>query len=317
MTLGTTAPVVAARSLPGGARPGRGASQRAARRRRNGAALFALPAFVWFVTFLVGPLVSVFVISTMNTTTLIAKSDFVGLSNFQRVFADKEFWAAFGNTALQIAIVVPVMVALGFMLGYYLFLRPPFAGALRIIFFTSSLLSVSTKAMIFYALLAPDGLVNQLLRGLGLDAFATSWLANKATALPVIMAVDLWSGVGFLAILFSAQLTSVSGEIIEASRIDGCGHWRSMWHVAFGMLQGFIGVIAMLQFLWTLFLSATTVLLLTKGGPGTSSQTLSYLIYSKAFEQSDIGYSQAVGVILFFTGVIGAFLIRKILRSRV
>ncbi len=287
------------------------------RRRRNGAALFALPAFFWYLVFLIGPLASVFVISTMNSTTLIAKSEFVGLRNFGRVFTDAEFWAAFGNTGLQILVVVPVMVVLGFMLGYYLFLgNPPLAGVLRIIFFTSSLLSVSTKAMIFYALLAPDGLVNQVLRGIGLDAFATSWLANKATALPVIMVVDLWSGVGFLAILFGAQLTSVSGEIIEASRLDGCGHWRSMWHIAFGMLQGFVGVVAMLQFLWTLFLSATTVLLLTKGGPGTSSQTLSYLIYSKAFEQSDIGYSQAVGVVLFVTGLLGAVIIRKILRSR-
>jgi len=315
MTLGTMP--AAARSLSGGAQPAPGRNMKAARRRRNAASLFTLPAFVWYIIFLIGPLVSVFVLSLRNNTTLIAPSDWVGFSNFERVFADKEFWAAFGNTALQIAVVVPVMVLLGFMLGYYLFLKPPFTGALRIIFFTSSLLSVSTKAMIFYALLAPDGLVNQVLRGVGLDAFATSWLANKATALPVIMAVDLWSGIGFLAILFSAQLTSVSGEVIEASRIDGCGHWRSMWHVAFGMLQGFVGVVAMLQFLWTLFLSATTVLLLTKGGPGTSSQTLSYLIYSKAFEQSDIGYSQAVGVILFITGLLGAIGIRQILRSRV
>jgi multiple sugar transport system permease protein len=258
----------------------------------------------------------VFVMSMQNGTTLIAKSEFVGLRNFERVFADPLFWKAMSNTALQLVIVVPIMVVLGFMLGYYLFLKPPFAGALRIIFFTSSLLSASTKAMIFYSLLSPNGLVNQLLSAVGLDALTTSWLANSATALPVIMIVDLWAGIGFLAILFSAQLTSVSGDIIEASRIDGCGHWRSMWHVAFGMVQGFVGVIAMLQFLWTLFLSATNVLLLTKGGPGTSSQTLSFLIYTKAFEQSDIGYSQAVGVVLFVTGILGAILIRSVLRSR-
>ncbi|MDO7880623.1 carbohydrate ABC transporter permease [Salinibacterium soli] len=313
MTSLPTSPAV----LPSpGARPGGGARARLHSRRRNAAALYALPAFAWFVIFLVGPLASVFVMSMQNGTTLIAKSEFVGLRNFERVFADPLFWKAMSNTALQLVIVVPIMVVLGFMLGYYLFLKPPFAGALRIIFFTSSLLSASTKAMIFYSLLSPNGLVNQLLSAVGLDALTTSWLANSATALPVIMIVDLWAGIGFLAILFSAQLTSVSGDIIEASRIDGCGHWRSMWHVAFGMVQGFVGVIAMLQFLWTLFLSATNVLLLTKGGPGTSSQTLSFLIYTKAFEQSDIGYSQAVGVVLFVTGILGAILIRSVLRSR-
>lgn len=313
MTLAPTSP---AAHPTRGAQPGGRARARLHSRRRNAAALFALPAFAWFVIFLVGPLASVFVMSLQNGTTLIAKSDFVGLRNFERIFRDPLFWTAFGNTALQIAVVVPLMVVLGFMLGYYLFLRPPLAGTLRIIFFTSSLLSASTKAMIFYSLLSPNGLVNQLLEGVGLGAFATTWLANKATALPVIMAVDLWAGIGFLAILFGAQLTSVSGEVIEASRIDGCGNWRSMWHIAFGMLRGFVGVIAMLQFLWTLFLSATNVLLLTKGGPGTSSQTLSFLIYTKAFEQSDIGYSQAVGVVLFVVGITGAILIRRVLRSK-
>lgn len=312
----TSLPTSPAVLPPSGARPGGRARARLQSRRRNAAALYALPAFAWFVIFLIGPLASVFVMSTQNGTTLIAKSEFVGLRNFERVFADPLFWKAMSNTALQLVVVVPIMVVLGFMLGYYLFLKPPFAGALRIIFFTSSLLSASTKAMIFYSLLSPNGLVNQLLSAVGLDALTTSWLANSATALPVIMIVDLWAGIGFLAILFSAQLTSVSGDIIEASRIDGCGHWRSMWHVAFGMVQGFVGVIAMLQFLWTLFLSATNVLLLTKGGPGTSSQTLSFLIYTKAFEQSDIGYSQAVGVVLFVTGILGAILIRSVLRSR-
>ncbi|PZF84347.1 transporter [Jiangella anatolica] len=279
--------------------------------------IFAMPAFLWYLVFLVGPLASVFVVSLTNATTLIAPREFVGLENFRTMFGDDVFWMAVRNTAVQVGVVVPVMVVLGFMLGYYLFLRPPLAGLLRILFFTSALLSVATKAMVFYAILAPDGLVNQGLETIGLETLARNWLADPATTLPVIMAVDLWSGVGFLAVLFGAQLTALPADVIEASRIDGCGHWRSMWHVAYGMIRGFVGIVAMLQYLWTLFLSAATVLLLTSGGPGTSSVTLSYLVYSKAFQQSDIGYSQAVGVVLFVLGLAGAVAIRSALRSRV
>jgi multiple sugar transport system permease protein len=278
--------------------------------------LFALPAWVWYVVFLVGPLVSVFYFALTDATTLIAPRRLIGLDNLRTVLSDDLFWTAARNTAVQVGIVVPVMVVLGFMLGYYLFLRPPLAGLLRILFFTSALLSVAAKSMVFYAILAPDGLVNQALTGIGLEALTRNWLADSDTTLPVIMAVDLWSGVGFLAVLFGAQLTSLPGDVIEASRIDGCGHWRSMWLVAFGMLRGFVGVVAMLQFLWTLFLSATTVLLLTEGGPGTSSVTLSFLVYAKAFRQSDIAYSQAVGVVLFAAGLAGAVAIRLSLRSR-
>ncbi|WP_199521084.1 carbohydrate ABC transporter permease [Jiangella anatolica] len=300
---------------PGAPGPARRAERRS--RHRDTPMIFAMPAFLWYLVFLVGPLASVFVVSLTNATTLIAPREFVGLENFRTMFGDDVFWMAVRNTAVQVGVVVPVMVVLGFMLGYYLFLRPPLAGLLRILFFTSALLSVATKAMVFYAILAPDGLVNQGLETIGLETLARNWLADPATTLPVIMAVDLWSGVGFLAVLFGAQLTALPADVIEASRIDGCGHWRSMWHVAYGMIRGFVGIVAMLQYLWTLFLSAATVLLLTSGGPGTSSVTLSYLVYSKAFQQSDIGYSQAVGVVLFVLGLAGAVAIRSALRSRV
>lgn len=266
---------------------------------------------------MVGPLVAVFVFSLTDATTIISKPEFVGLENYGRIFSAQLFWDALRNTAIQLAVVVPLMVTLGYMLGYLLYTRPRGARVLRILFFTSALLSAPAKAMVFYSVLSPNGLLNQMLGWVGLEDLQTVWLANKFTALPVIMAIDLWAGVGFLAVLFSAQLTSVSGEVIEAARLDGCGDWRSMWHIAFGMIRGFVGVVAMLQFLWTLFGSATNVLLLTRGGPGTASMTLSYVVYLKAFEQSDIGYSQAVGVILFIAGLLGVITIRSILRSRV
>lgn len=265
---------------------------------------------------MVGPLLAVFVYSFTDASTIISKPQFVGFENYARIFGAQLFWDALRNTAVQITVVVPTMVVLGYMLGYLLYTRPRGARILRILFFTSALLSAPAKAMVFYSVLSPNGLLNQVLGWIGLEGLQTVWLADRFTALPVIMAIDLWSGVGFLAVLFSAQLTSVSNEVIEASRIDGCGDWRAMWHIAFGMIRGFAGVVAMLQFLWTLFGSATNVLLLTNGGPGTASTTLSYLVYLKAFVQSDIGYSQAVGVILFITGLLGVVTIRSILRSR-
>jgi len=296
-------------------RPRIGGAQR--RRHRDIAGLFGLPALAWFLLFLVGPLVAVFVYSTTNATSIVGTPQFVGLANYGRIFSSEAFWASLRNTGLEIVIVVPLMVVLGFMLGYYLFTRPPLARLLRVFFFTSALLSAAAKAMVFYAVLAPSGLLNQSLGALGLGALQRTWLSDPATALAVIMAIDLWAGIGFLAILFNAQMTSVSGEIIEAARIDGCGDWRAMWHISWGMLQGFAGVIAMLQFLWTLFGSATNVLLLTQGGPGNASSTLSWLVYTKAFNQYDIGYSQAVGVVLFVTGIVGVVIIRSVLRSRV
>jgi multiple sugar transport system permease protein len=81
------------------------------------------------------------------------------------------------------------------------------------------------------------------------------------------------------------------------------------------MVKDYVRTLTMLQYLWTLFTSAALILLLTKGGPGTSSTTLSYLVYAKAFAQRDLGYSQVVGVALLLFGVAGMLLIRAVLRS--
>ncbi|GGK78497.1 carbohydrate ABC transporter permease [Mangrovihabitans endophyticus] len=278
--------------------------------------LLATPAVLWYAVFTIGPLGAVFYIALLDWEGLLSPSTFVGLDNFTKILHDPVFWTAAKNSLIQIGVVIPVMIPLAFMLGYYLTLEPRGHHLLRVILFTPALVSLSAKAMVFLAVFAPSGALNGLLDLLHLDSLTRPWLANEATALPSVIAVDLWSGIGFTAILFSARLSSISREVYEAARIDGAGHWRRMWRIAFPMTEDYFGVLAMLQFLWVLFSSAGSVLLLTGGGPGNASTTLSFLIYDKAFTQSEVGYSQATGVLLFFVGVVGMAGIRSLFRQR-
>jgi multiple sugar transport system permease protein len=111
-------------------------------------------------------------------------------------------------------------------------------------------------------------------------------------------------------------LESISKDLFEAAKLDGASEWRIMWRIAFPISLDFVGTITMLQFLWTLFSSAGLILLLTRGGPGSSTTTLSLLIYQKAFFENNLGYSQAVGVILFAVGLIGMLVIRSTIKAR-
>lgn len=285
------------------------------RRSDSNAALLGIPAVVWYLFFMIGPLAAMFVISLLNWPSIIAQGEFIGFENFTRLFQDAVFWTAFVNTMIQLVIVLPIMIPAAFMAGYYLSLRPRGGRILSVLFFTPGLISVSTKAMIFFGVLSPNGALNGLLQAIGLDEVVTAWLANPASALACIIAVDLWSGIGYTAVLFSARLSSVPGEVYEAAKLDGSSQWRIMWGIAFPMVKDFFGVATMLQFLWTLFNSATIVLLLTKGGPGTSSTTLSFFVYEKAFVSSQVGYSQAAGVIVFIIGLAGMALIRRSFRA--
>jgi multiple sugar transport system permease protein len=288
------------------------------RRTRFSPALAALtvPAMVWYAVFTLGPLIAVFVIATLAWPGIIATPSFIGLKNFQTIFTDPVFWTSVLNTGVQMVIVIPLMIPIAFMTGYYVSMKPRGHRILRVILFTPALISVAAQAIVFLSIFAPTGLLNGALTNVGLSSLVTPWLASDNTALGTVIVVNLWSGIGFTAILFSARLSSIPQEVFEAAELDGARHWRRMWQIAYPITKDYFGVLTMLQFIWVLFSSAATILLLTDGGPGNASSTLSFLVYSKAFEQNDLGYSQAVGVILFVVGVIGIVLIRRIFRAR-
>jgi len=273
----------------------------------------ALPALVWYAVFMIGPVVAMFVIAFLSWPGMLATPTFAGLDNFTTVFADETFWAATRNSAVQIVVGLPIMIVLAFLLAFYVVQKPRGHRVLRYLLFIPALISAPATAMVFYAMLNPDGLVNGVLRPLGFEG--TAWLADPSTALGAIIAVELWSGIGYSAVLIASRLDGVDAEIVSAARIDGAGDWRIAWRMYWPIARDFIGVVTMLQFLSMLFNSAQNVLLLTQGGPGTSTTTLAYLIYQKAFVEADLGYSQAVGVILFVIGLLGMGVIRRVLRA--
>ncbi|MBA2811286.1 sugar ABC transporter permease [Streptomyces sp. KM273126] len=309
-TLTTTPDGTAAR------RPSPPSSPAGARRTpRQGDTVLAVPALVWYLIFMVGPLLAIFVIAALHWPGMLQPVSFAGLGNIRTVLDDPVFWDAVRNTAVQLSVALPVMIVCAYMVGYYVAQRPPGHRVIRYLLFIPGLISTPAKAMVFYAALSPDGLVNGALQSAGWGALTDAWLASPSTALACLIALDLWSGIGFTAVLFAARLSSVPDELGEAAQLDGAGHWRTMWTVHFPVIRDYVGVVTMLQFLWTLFGSAQNVLLLTQGGPGTSSTTLSFLVYQKAFIAADLGYSQTVGVFLFLTGLAGLLVIRRVFRQ--
>jgi len=282
----------------------------------KGLSLFSIPALAWFVFFTIGPLFAMFYISTLNWRSIIGKSSPAGIANYQNMLSSDVFYTSLINTIIQLSLMIPIMIPVAFMVGYYLTLKPRGHRVLRVILFTPGLISISATAMVFYAALGPQGLVNGVLDAIGLEGITRPWLASTQTALLSIIAIGLWQGIGFTAVLFAARLESINRDLFEAAKLDGASEWRIMWRIAFPVSLDFVGTLTMLQFLWTLFSSAGLILLLTRGGPGLSTTTLSLLIYQKAFFENDLGYSQAVGVFLFLFGLIGMLVIRATIKAR-
>ncbi len=270
------------------------------------------PAVLIFSALMLWPLINMVRVSTFEWRRLTGPKTFVGLANYGELFTDPKILMALQNTALHLFIMLVVVMPLSFMLGFFLSQRLRGYRLLRIIFFSPAMLSVPALAMIFLGIYLPDGILNHLLTVLGLEDWTRVWLNNASTSLWAVIGADVWGAVGFYAVLFFAALSDLPRELFESAQLDGANYWTMMWRIGFPLILDFFGVALTLNFIWTLTGSAQYVLLLTKGGPGTSSLTLSYYLYDKAFVTARIGYSQAIGVLLLLMGMVGMVLIRRV-----
>jgi multiple sugar transport system permease protein len=288
-----------------------GYNQRNARKRRITFLCLVAPALVWFLAFMLWPLLNMFYISTTRWDGLSLPKKFVFLDNFVNLFHDPKMATAAHNTGIYLLVGILGVVPFAFMLGFFLSLRKPGYRLLRTLFFSPAMLSVTALAMIFMGLYRPDGMLNSFLNSVGLSALTKVWLGNQSTALGALIAIDIWGGIGFNSVLFFAALASLPEELYEAAMLDGADYWTIMWKIAFPLMLDFIGIVTVLQFLGILS-GAAFMILLTQGGPGTATVTLGFYLYSLAFITHRLGYSQAIGVLVFFIGIVVILLIRRI-----
>lgn len=274
--------------------------------------LLTLPALILFSAMMAWPLINMFRVSMLDWRGIVKPSTFNGLDNYVRMFTNDRFYDALTNTAIHIGIALPGTILIAFMLGNFLNKRLPGYRILRTIYFTPSMLAAPALAMMFLGLYLPDGIINYFLTAAGLENWTRIWLADPDTSLAAIIAIDLWAGIGFYTVLFFTAISAIPNELYEAARIDGASEWVITWRVVFPVIINFVGVVAILHFTYLLLGSAQNVLLLTGGGPGTSSLTLGYYLYEQAFEVKLLGYSQAIGVFIFVIGLLGMVVIRRL-----
>lgn len=279
--------------------------------------LFAGPALVVFAVFMLYPLGNMFHVSTLEWRGLVKPQTDIGLENYNRLFYhDRHFETALKNTAKQMLIALPGTLFPAFILGFFLSLRWPGYRLLRTVYFSPVMLAAPGVSMLFLGLYLPDGIINFFLREIGLESWSRVWLADVDTSLWAVTAVELWAGIGFYTVLFFGILSNIPRELYEAALIDGAGLWGILWRIVFPMSLDFFGVATMLHYMWLLLGAAQNVLLLTEGGPGDSSLTLGYYLYKQAFQIRNLGYSQAIGVFIFFVGLAGMLVIRLATRRK-
>lgn len=262
---------------------------------------FLLPSMIGVFLFSMFPLlISLYVsLTDWNFTQGIGNWNFVGLENFLSLWKDEWFLAALKNTVLYCIVTVPIGLFLSLVLAVLIdeFVNKKLAGIVRVVMYMPHICNAVAVSVVWMALYSKYGPFTQLMRFLGWED-PPRFLASYTWALPALMLVSIWAGLGYQIFIYSASLTSLPRDLYESADIDGGNAFQKFFYITMPMLQP-----------TTFFLTITGVIgsfkvftysnVMTKGGPGNSTYTMVYYIYKTAFEYNRMGYASAVAVILF------------------
>ncbi|WP_318201329.1 sugar ABC transporter permease [Streptomyces sp. SCL15-4] len=286
--------------------------------RRGHPAVRALPlapALVLLLLFLAGPIAyCVWIAFTDLQLTGQAHSSFTGLANFRRALRDDAFL-----NAVRLTLVFTVLSALvgqntlGLALAALMRrASKPVRTLTGGVVITAWVLPEVVAGFLLYAFFRREGTLNAVLDWLHLPR--QNWLFT----LPVLAVsfANVWRGTAFSMLVYSAALDEIPAEITEAAEVDGAGGWRRLWHITLPMIRRSIGTNLMLNTLQTLSVFGL-IWVMTRGGPGSRSQTLPLFMYEQAFQNSMIGYGTAVALLLLLVGSLFSVVYLRLLRTEV
>ncbi len=276
--------------------------------------LYLIPFLVFFITFTVYPILRGLQVSFCDWD-VVNPPRFVGLQNYRRLLLeDKLFITCLKNTVSYVVMYVPLGILVPMFLAELLF-KPLFGRtAFRSSFALPIMVTVSSTALIWGWFLNPAfGLVNLYFEKVGLPS--QRWLSDPRNAMRAIVLTSVWWGAGWNMILFLAGRQEIPEHLYEAARIDGAGAWALYRHITIPGLMPTI-LFAMVTTVIGSFQVFGQVLVMTEGGPGDATRTVSMFIYSNAFLYFKMGYGSAAAWILFLVVSVFTILQFRLLRSR-
>lgn len=305
---------------PATAPPGAGPNATSRRRSRQWAAWgFVLPVVIYLALFYAYPLYRNLDLSVRNYTVrsfIQGDAPFTGLDNFRKIIADPTFWPAFVHTFVFTFASLVFQYAIGLALAVFFTRKFPLSTTLRALFLVPWLLPLIVSASTWSWMFNTDsGVVNSALSVVGIDP--VTWLTSPTWALTSVTIANIWIGVPFNLVVLYSGLQNIPASLYEAAALDGASGWKTFWRITFPLLRPVTAITLLLGFIYTLKVF-DIIWIMTKGGPGNASTTLSTWSYRLGFGTlvPKFGQGAAVGSILIVIAVVFGLIYLRLQRDQ-
>ena len=276
---------------------------------------FLTPAIIAYLIFMAYPLFHTFYLSFTNWSGF-GEAKLMGMQNYQKILNDRTFWAALQNTLYFSVFSAILSVVLGVLMAWLnLYMRKMEGQVFRTILFTPNMIAPTITGLLFLFVFTEDiGLINNLLKAIGLGEWTKAWLVNISAVKPTVVIVQTWRQFGLTMILCYAGLQGISGELIESARLDGASDGKIFMRILLPLIKPQIELATLFTVLNGLKIY-DSVFSLTGGGPSRQTVVLPMWIVENAFTYSKFGYASAMCVAFILVVLIFNVTLRKAFRG--
>lgn len=276
--------------------------------------IFLGPTLLILLVMLAFPTGYVLIVSLRDfqLTNPTAGNPFVGLENYRTLLSDPAFFAALWKSVLFTVASVALTFVLGMAIALLLNRRDLWGtGLTRTVILIPLILTPLVIGATYRFMLERDnGIINEILALVGLERIP--FLASSAWAMTSVILVDAWQWTPFAVLVLLAGLESLPEEPFEAARMDGASRWGEFWYITLPLLAPVIAVVLLIRTM-DAFREFDKIFIMTGGGPGTATQTLPIFLYRSGFQDFNMGFSAATGVVmLIIVTLVSSLYVRRI-----
>jgi ABC-type sugar transport system permease subunit len=269
-------------------------------------ALFVVPALLIYLVFMIYPFLNTIYLSFTNWNGIAPDKEWVGLSNYVRIFQEGGALQAFINNIVWVLIGTIAPVVLGLFEALLVWSGARASLLFRTLFFLPFVLPLVVVGIVWQWIYHPlFGILNKVLDGAGLDGLSRGWLADPHTALYAVLIAAIWGATGFCFLILHAALQNVDISTVEASMIDGANWFQRARNVIIPQIAPQLTMVTAVTLIGG-FAVFDIVFVMTGGGPGNASEVLATYTYKTAFQQNQAGYGSALAMLITLLSLVSA-----------